>query len=336
MSPRSTARPFLSVITPLYNCLPLTQAMVASLRKTIPFWISYEVILVDDGSTDGTREWLKGLGAPFRVVLNEQNLGFGGSTNRGAEIARGRVLALLNNDLVLQPGWLSPMLWGLAVLGWRAGLVGNVQRNASTLQLDHAGIEVDAKCKPQHDREPPKLWERIFLPVKPVFAVTGACLIVRTSTWRRLGGFDEAFRNGCEDVDLCLKAREAGLINAVALHSVVLHHVSSSPGRKAHDESNSYRLTLRWRDRLAEEAAREWTWEHCWRDRLAEEAARGWTWEHFTPFLPEASETPDKMEAFKTALYLLRLRREPPAEAIKAKQSALDLELARWQKMFSS
>ena len=49
------------------------------------------------------------------------------------------------------------------------------------------------------------------------FAVTGACVLVRASTWRRLGGFDKAYRNGCEDVDLCLRANEAGLVNAVAL-----------------------------------------------------------------------------------------------------------------------
>jgi len=316
--PRTSSRPFLSVVTPLYNCLALTQAMVASLQATIPFWVSYEVILVDDGSTDGTREWLAGLKAPFRVVLNESNVGFGASTNRGAAIARGRVLALLNNDLVLKRGWLPPMLWTLRLLGWRAGLIGNIQLNASTLEVDHAGIKVDeAKCKPEHLRRLPPLAVRVVFPVRPAFAVTGACMLVRRSTWRRLGGFDPAYVNGCEDVDLCLRASEAGLVNAVALPSWVLHHVSASPGRKSRDEENSYRLFRRWRYRLAAEVCRDY-------------AVEG-----FMRYLPEPRDFPDKLEALKTALYLLHLRKEPPAYAVQAKQPTIELELARWQKMFS-
>ena len=131
MPPRSSGTPRLSVITPLFNCLDRTQAMLASLRESIPRGVSYEVILVDDGSTDGTREWIAGLGEPFRVILNERNLGFGAATNRGRRVARGRILALLNNDLVLSRGWLAPMLWALRLLGRRAGLVGNVQIDAA-------------------------------------------------------------------------------------------------------------------------------------------------------------------------------------------------------------
>jgi len=81
---RSSGTPRLSVITPLFNCLGRTQAMLSSLRASIPGSIRYEVILVDDASTDGTREWIAGLGEPCRVILNERNMGFGAATNRGA------------------------------------------------------------------------------------------------------------------------------------------------------------------------------------------------------------------------------------------------------------
>jgi O-antigen biosynthesis protein len=148
VSPRSSGTPRLSVITPLFNCLGRTQAMLSSLRASVPAGVSYEVILVDDGSTDGTREWLAGLREPYRVVLNERNLGFGAATNRGAAVARGRILALLNNDLVLRRGWLPPMLWALRLLGRRAGLVGNVQIDASSGEVDHAGIFVNEKGYP--------------------------------------------------------------------------------------------------------------------------------------------------------------------------------------------
>ena len=89
--------------------------MVDSLRATVPAGLSFELILVDDGSTDGTRDWLAGLRAPFRVLLNERNRGYAVSNNRGASAARGEILAFLNNDLVLTPGWLQPgpvCTWG--------------------------------------------------------------------------------------------------------------------------------------------------------------------------------------------------------------------------------
>ncbi len=317
MSTSTPGSPRISVVTPLFNCLAATQEMVASLRKSMPRRISYEIILVDDGSTDGTREWLAGLGDPFRVLLNERNMGFGASTNRGAAAARGEVLAFLNNDLILAPGWLQPMLGALGSLGRRAGIVGNVQLNAATGEVDHAGIWITLNGKPEHDRTKPRLASLLLHPTPSVFAVTGACVLLRAATWRHLGGFDEAYINGCEDVDLCLRAREAGLINVVALRSRVLHHVSSSPGRHLKNEENARRLVRRWRLELALEASRLWTWDH------------------FCRILPEPRDFPDTGDAIRMALYLFHLRRRPPPAAISAMNHAIDVELAHWQEMFS-
>ena len=318
MPTRSLRTPRISVVTPLFNCLAHTQAMVASLRGTIPPWIAYEVILVDDGSTDGTREWLARLGDPFRVILNERNEGFAAATNRGAAAARGRILALLNNDLILKRGWLRPMLSALRLLGRRAGLVGNVQIDAATHEVDHAGITVNLKGKPEHDRRRPGLASLLFRPAPGAFAVTGACVLVRAATWRRLGGFDEAYVNGCEDIDLCLRARQAGLVNVVALRSRVLHHVSSSPGRKLRDEENTRRLVQRWHRELAVAACRPVAWDQ------------------FLEVLPEPRDFPDKAEALRTALYLARMRGSPPEPAVAVLEKAIDLELARWREMFSN
>jgi O-antigen biosynthesis protein len=317
VSLRNPGAPALSVVTPLFNCLAFTQAMVASLRASIPSRISYEIILVDDGSTDGTREWLAGLGSPFRVLLNERNLGFGASSNRGAAVARGRVLAFLNNDLILAKGWLGPMLWALRLMGPKAGFVGNVQLNAASGTVDHAGIFVNLKGKPEHDRRPPSLLRRIVAPRKAVAAATGACLLIRATTWRRLGGFDETYVNGCEDVDACLRARTLGLWNVVALRSRVLHHVSSSPGRKLRDEENTRRLVRRWRHELAVLASREWTWVT------------------FCPVVPEPRDFPDTAEALRMAAYMAHLRWSPSPSAIAGMGLAIDAELARWEKMFS-
>jgi len=314
---RTAGTPQLSVITPLFNCLGYSQAMIASLRASLPAGLSHEIILVDDGSTDGTREWLAGLGEPFRVILNERNLGFGAATNRGAAQARGRVLALLNNDLVFPPGWLRPMLGALRSLGRRAGIVGNVQFNADSLELDHAGIQVNLKGKPEHDRQPPSRAALLLRPRRRVLAVTGACVVVRRDTWERLGGFDEVFFNGCEDVDLCLRAREAGLVNCVALRSQVLHHISASPGRKRRDEENTRILVLRWRDELARIASREYTWLH------------------FCRVVREPRDFPDPIDAWRMVFFMLGLTGRPPEITLAQANGAIEVELARWRQMSS-
>jgi O-antigen biosynthesis protein len=314
------AAPVVSFIIPLFNCLALTQAMLASLRATLPPGLAYEIIFVDDGSTDGTREWLQTLGAgeAVHVLLNERNLGYAIGNNRGAARAQGQFLALLNNDLILRPRWLEPMLEAHAALRGRAGLIGNVQRDARTGAVDHAGLVVNLTGKPVHERHAPSAAERWVRPIRRVAAVTGACVLINRALWRELGGFDERYLNGGEDIDLCFRARAAGRINAVALRSVVEHHVSSSPGRKARDEQNSYRLAQRWRGELI---------------AAADDGTRTWC----RNYLSAALATPESREyrlALAACAFLAHARRRPPPEAVAAVTSGLEGEFARWEKMF--
>jgi GT2 family glycosyltransferase/glycosyltransferase involved in cell wall biosynthesis len=236
-------------VIPLFNCLPLTQAMVASLQATLPPGLEHEIILVDDGSTDGTRSWLATLAPPFRVVLNPRNLGYAAANNRGAALATGRFLALLNNDLILTPHWLGPMLAAFDRHP-RAGVVGNIQVQPETLQVDHAGIVFYQGGYPIHHREPlasvQAAGDFIEMP-----AVTAACCIVDRGWFCRRGGFDESYRNGFEDVDLCLRAREDGWANLVATASVVQHHGSQSAGRGAHEFRNAALFLSHWGPRTA-------------------------------------------------------------------------------------
>ena len=328
--PQSLApSPLVSFIIPLYNCLSLTQAMLTSLQATLPAGLAHEIIFVDDGSTDGTREWLKTLSSspglvaldasPFRVLLNERNLGYAIANNRGATIARGRFLALLNNDLVLQPRWLEPMLVAHASLRSRAGLVGNVQLDTRTGGVDHAGLVVNITGKPIHARALPSRVSRLFRPVRPMPAVTGACVLVERSLWQQLGGFDEGYVNGGEDIDLCFRARATGRINAVALRSVVQHHVSSSPGRKTRDEQNSYRLARRWRVEFI---------------AAADFGTRTWC----RAYLARTLVRPHSREyrlAIAACAFLALLRRSAPPEAVLAVAEGLRGEFKRWERMFA-
>jgi GT2 family glycosyltransferase len=309
----AASAPQLSVVIPLYNCLALAQQMLASLHATLPAGVTHEIILVDDGSTDGTREWAQTLPAPCVVLLNERNLGYAKTNNRGAAVARGEFLALLNDDLVLLPGWLPPMLRALQ-RHRRAGIVGNVQLDARSGAVDHAGIIVNLQGKPEHARTLPPAWSRALAPLRRRPAVTGACLLLRRSLWLQLGGFDEGFVNGGEDVDLCYRARAAGYETFVALNSIVRHHVSSSPGRKQRDEENSFRLLTRWRHEFLAEATRAW--------------CRAW--------LPSAWARPVSHDFVFTTTALahgLGLIRTPPPEAVAALQAAQAREFERWQRI---
>jgi O-antigen biosynthesis protein len=301
--------------------------MLASLEATLPAGLSHEIILIDDGSTDGTREWLRGL-APsnasaspdksrFRVLLNERNLGYAMTNNRAAQVARGEFLVLLNSDLVLLPHWLEPMLEAHRLLGPRAGLIGNVQRNAANGAVDHAGISITSTGKPVHVRRLPPFFIRLFQPIRPVAAVTAACLLVARDLWQELGGFDETFINGGEDIDLCFRARTLGRTNVVALRSVVRHHVSASPGRKLRDEENSRQLVRRWQCEFlaaGDDSTREWCGKYLSRALLNPHSA-------------------EYRLAIAACLHAAGLRRAPP-EAITGVAAGQQEEFARWDEMF--
>jgi GT2 family glycosyltransferase len=306
-----------SFIIPLYDNLALTRTCVDTLRATLPPALTYEIILVDDGSTDGTRAWLASLTAPFRVVVNDRNLGYARANNRAAAIARGDFLALLNNDLILVPQWFEPMLAAHRALAERAGLIGNVQLDARTGAIDHTGIIINQQGKPVHDRTLPPRHSRLFSSVRPVPALTGACVLLERALWEKLGGFDDGYVNGGEDVDLCFRARALGRTNAVALTSHVRHHISASAGRKLRDEENSYRLARRWR--------REFL-------AAADLATREWCHERFAEMLREPRDF-DPTFARRTFFFLCRLRPTPPPEAPAALAAALDREFARWEKL---
>jgi GT2 family glycosyltransferase len=252
----------LSIIIPVFNKKTLTQTMLASLVKTLPQNLAIEIIIVDDASTDDTSAWLASLSnadlacpqiKSLRILRNTHNLGYAKSNNLAAKQARGALLALLNNDLVLKPGWLEPMLAMFDQSPSKPIVVGNLQYQPDTDKLDHAGIEV--RIDTQSNR-PVIEHRRELIPTEPekVFAVTGACCLIASQTFETLGGFDEEYINGGEDVDLCMKVIQASGTCWVVPASSVWHHVSQTRGRQEdRDEKNSWRLFQLWRNEIARE-----------------------------------------------------------------------------------
>jgi GT2 family glycosyltransferase len=248
--------PFVSFVVPLYNHLEQTQAMLESLRASLPADLDYEVILVDDASTDGTREWLRQLNVPgVHTIINPLNMGYARANNAGVALARGELLGLLNNDLLFAPGWLEPMLDILLSPELNAGLVGNVQVRVADGALNHAGIQLNANAQFGHVQTLPD-----EAPLyRKVMAVTGACMLLRKADFAALGGFDEHFVNGCENVDLCFKVRAAGQAIYVANRSRIRHHVSLSRAASTlRDQRNSQYLFARWRPTIKQALSSLW------------------------------------------------------------------------------
>jgi len=248
--------PLISFIVPIFNNLAATQEMLSSLKSSLPPSLSHEIILADDASTDGVGAWLRSLtDSNVRVLHSDTNRGYAANNNAAAALARGKLLGLLNSDLVFRPGWFEPMLAVLESNALNAGLVGNLQYRIADGSLDHAGVELAPNAQLQHIASaPPRGVDCV-----KVFAVTGACMLMRKTDFDAIGGFDEAFVNGGEDIDLCFKVREKGKGIYLAANSRIYHHVSLSRQRNSvADLRNSRRLFSRWRKELKQELSNRW------------------------------------------------------------------------------
>jgi GT2 family glycosyltransferase/2-polyprenyl-3-methyl-5-hydroxy-6-metoxy-1,4-benzoquinol methylase/tetratricopeptide (TPR) repeat protein len=226
--------PIASIVIPCWNCLAETRNCVESLRA-VPVTASWECVLVDNGSTDGTGEWMAELAASdqrFRVVSNEKNEGFARACNQGiaASLANEcEFVVLLNNDTVVTPGWLDRLVWA-AMFSPDVGLVGPVSNFVSGPQLVPASYEgasgLMAYAAERATAYAGKLSE--------VDRLVGFCLLIKREVIESIGALDERFGMGLwEDDDLCRRTREAGF-RCMICPSCFVHHKGNATF-KAHD-----------------------------------------------------------------------------------------------------
>lgn len=233
-----------SIIVPVFNKVDLTRQCLTALAA-VTHRVEYEVIVVDDGSTDGTPEFLASLGGDVRTVRNEANSGFAKSCNRGAAIARGRYLVFLNNDTIPLEGWLQALVDEVETHAEVAVVGSKLLYEDGTIQ--HAGVVFSKVVfTPYHLYRQLPGDHPVVNRRREFQCVTAACTLIRRDVFEAAGGFDEGYRNSFEDVDLCLKIRERGWRIIYQPKSVLYHLESQSPGRKAHDADNAKRLRDRW------------------------------------------------------------------------------------------
>jgi GT2 family glycosyltransferase len=207
-----------SIIILAHNQLDLTKRCIESIRRHTTE--EYELIVVDNGSTDGTKDYLRNQDDVL-AVLNKKNEGFPKGCNQGAAVSSGDFLLFLNNDTVVTPGWLGKML-KVFIEKENVGLVGPVSNYVSgyfqRISVDYKDTEDDLeRFAERHARINSGL-------VREVYRLAGFCLLAKKSVLDHVGLFDERFGIGTyEDDDLCLRVSEAGYKLYVAL-DVFIHH----------------------------------------------------------------------------------------------------------------
>jgi GT2 family glycosyltransferase len=236
----AAADPAVSIVVPTHGALPYTRQCLHAIARTVS--APCEVIVVDNASTDGTRDYVAGCRG-VRLVRRDRNDSFAAACNDGARLARAPLLVFLNNDTVPLAGWLTALTWPL--VHGPAGITGARLLFPDDWSVQHAGIEwADAHARHVFSRRPGECVEAATPRV--VFGVTGACLAIRADVFWDAGGFDERFIFGYEDLDLCMKVSELGLPTLYCPQSTLLHYQSASGRDLGLDEHNRARFLRRW------------------------------------------------------------------------------------------
>ena len=251
------ARPDVTVVMLTYNRWDLTKEALRLLADvTEP---RYEVVIVDNASTDGTLDELDRVEGA-RILRNPRNLGFGPANNQGLAMARGRYLLLLNSDAWVRPGWLEPLIDVADADPGVAAVAPKLVYPDGRLQEAGSIIWRDGRVRQYGDGDRPNRPEYNFR--RTVDYASAACLLVRRSAFTAIGGFDPRFAPVYyEDVDLCLAlAANAGRV--VYQPRSVVEHVrgaSSSGGvQSARVERNRRLLRARWQSVLDRRPPESW------------------------------------------------------------------------------
>jgi N-acetylglucosaminyl-diphospho-decaprenol L-rhamnosyltransferase len=213
-----------TVVIPTLNARDLLRDALASLdRQTV----RPDVVVVDNASTDGTAELVRSEFPWVRLVVNDENLGFGRAVNHGAAEADSDVLVLVNNDVVCEPDFVERISEPLG--GERVGMVAGVLLQAGAPdRIDSAGIEVDPTL-----RSFDYLWNRPvgeLASARDPLGPCGGAAAYRLSAFREAGGFDEAFFAYWEDVELALRLRLGGWECRLAPEARALHRHGATLG----------------------------------------------------------------------------------------------------------
>jgi len=219
--------------------------MLHNLKKCLPSILNqhfsdFEVILVDNASTDGSIEFLEREFPGVQIIRNEENLGYSGGNNVGFKYASGDYVAVLNPDTKLEPDWLLHIIMALDA-DPQAGLAASkilmmdnpTRINTCGLNITYTGLSFCRGLGEPADR---------YSKPEVIFGVSGSAFVIRRRVLEEIGGFDESFFMYYEDTDLSLRANLAGYKCLYVPSAVVYHQYlfKFSPQKCYMQERNRY------------------------------------------------------------------------------------------------
>ncbi len=238
----------LSVVIPVYNNWWLTQRCLRALEGLRGDAAALlETIVVDNASTDETAEAVGGFHW-VRYLRLESNRNFAGACNAGARLAEAPLVLFLNNDAYPLGDALDPLVRvferdEVAIAGGALFFEDGVTQAAGLVVLPNAHWHYSQR------NLPPDLDG--VTTSRDALGVSGAAMAVRTEWFLANGSFDESFVNGFEDVDLCLRAREAGRAIAYIATARFAHYEGASEGRFDREAENERHFYRRWSSSFA-------------------------------------------------------------------------------------
>ncbi|QXM06348.1 glycosyltransferase [Crassaminicella indica] len=218
-----------SIILLTFNQLHYTKLCIDSIRKYTDK-NTYEIIVVDNHSTDGTVQWLKAQ-KDIKCIFNEENLGFPKGCNQGIKIAKGNSILLLNNDVVVTPNWLANLNACLYSAD-DIGAVGAVTNNCSyyqSISVNYKNIEEMIAFSQKNNISSSTKWEKRL-------KLIGFCMLIKREVIQKIGLLDERFSPGnFEDDDYSFRIIKAGY-KLMLCKDVFIHHFGHASFNKNSNE----------------------------------------------------------------------------------------------------
>lgn len=220
----SHTTPKVSIVILNWNGRDLVKNCLNSVLKTN--YLNYEVIVVDNASTDGSQFLIRNNYPNVKLIENVENIGYAAGNNVGIKAAKGEYVVLLNNDTIVHRDWILELV-KVALIDNRIGVLGCKVYVMDTNVIQHAGCELGFISKSFLSRSLEEDSGQ-FDEIGDVDYISGEAMMVKMKVFKRVGLLDSDYFAYWEDVDFCYRARRSGYRVVYVPKSVVEHRISAS------------------------------------------------------------------------------------------------------------